>query len=72
MITKKEMQHTITVELRSLHKQKYQQELACRAFKATEQSEQLDYMTKALMKTQEMIDFYEDEMKKLNADETKA
>ncbi len=68
MLTNNEKKQIINSELRELHRQKYQLELACKVLKNTGQEGQLESRTNILIKTEEMIDQYNAELKELNAE----
>lgn len=67
-ISKKDKKSVIESELKSLYRQQYQLELAVKVLKKTEQENQLEARTNMLIKTEAMIDAYEEELEQLNED----
>ena len=70
-ITNETKKQIIESELAALQRQEYQLELQCRAFKATDQEDQLEVRTQMLVKTKAQIDFYEKELKGLKTETKK-
>ncbi|MDR9419465.1 hypothetical protein [Gracilimonas sp.] len=67
-ISNKDKKSVIESELKSLYRQQYQLELAVKVLKKTEQENQLEARTNMLIKTEAMIDAYEEELEQINED----